>query len=33
MKLDGEVVACGQYAREADPVGLYDIFTAEWARG
>lgn len=33
MKLDGEVVACGQYAREADLVGLYDIFTAEWARG
>lgn len=33
MKLDGEVVACGQYAQEADLVGLYDIFTAETARG
>jgi len=33
MKLDGEVVACGQYAQEADLVGLYDIFTAEPARG
>ncbi len=33
MKLDGEVVACGQYAREADLIGLYDIYTAEWARG
>lgn len=33
LKLDGEVVACGQYAQEADLVGLYDIFTAESARG
>lgn len=33
MKLDGEVVACGQYAKEADLVGLYDVFTAESARG
>ena len=33
MKLDGEVVACGQFAQEADLVGLYDIFTAESARG
>ena len=32
MRLDGEVVACGQYAKEADLVGLYDIFTAEFAR-
>ncbi len=33
MKLDGEVVACGQFAQEADLVGLYDIFTAESVRG
>ena len=33
MKLDGEMVACGQFAQEADLVGLYDIFTAEAARG
>lgn len=33
MRLDGEVVACGQVAQEADLVGLYDIFTAEAARG
>lgn len=33
MRLDGEVVACGQFALEADLVGLYDIFTAESARG
>lgn len=30
---DGLVVACGQYAREAELVGLYDVFTAEAARG
>ena len=30
---DGALLACGQYAREADLVGLYDIFTAEAARG
>ena len=29
----GEVLACGQFAREADLVGLYDVFTAETARG
>ncbi len=29
----GEVVACGQFAREGDLVGLYDIFTAPQARG
>jgi ribosomal protein S18 acetylase RimI-like enzyme len=29
----GEVLACGQYARQADLVGLYDIFTAPAARG
>lgn len=33
MRFDGEVVACGQYAQEAELVGLYDIFTAEAARG
>ena len=30
---DGAVLACGQFAREADLVGLYDVFTAEPARG
>ncbi|MEF7616782.1 GNAT family N-acetyltransferase [Aquincola sp. MAHUQ-54] len=32
---DGAVVACGQYAREAELVGLYDVFTdpAYRARG
>ncbi len=30
---DGAVLACGQFAREADLVGLYDVFTAEAARG
>jgi GNAT superfamily N-acetyltransferase len=30
---DGEVLACGQFAREADLVGLYDVFTHESARG
>ena len=29
---DGAVLACGQFAREADLVGLYDVFTAESAR-
>lgn len=29
----GEVLACGQYAMEADLVGLYDVFTAPVARG
>lgn len=33
MRLDGELVAVGQYAQEANLVGLYDIFTAESARG
>jgi ribosomal protein S18 acetylase RimI-like enzyme len=27
------VLACGQFAREADLVGLYDVFTAPEARG
>jgi GNAT superfamily N-acetyltransferase len=29
---DGALLACGQFAREADLVGLYDVFTAEPAR-
>lgn len=29
---DGEVLACAQYAREAEFVGLYDVFTAPKAR-
>ncbi len=29
----GMPVACGQFAREADLVGLYDVFTAPAARG
>lgn len=28
-----EVLACGQYAREGELVGLYDVFTAPQARG
>lgn len=28
-----QVLACGQFAREADLVGLYDVFTAPAARG
>jgi ribosomal protein S18 acetylase RimI-like enzyme len=30
---EGEVVACGQMAREGDLVGLYDVFTAPAERG
>ncbi|HEY6134530.1 MAG TPA: GNAT family N-acetyltransferase [Rubrivivax sp.] len=30
---DGEVLACGQFAREGDLVGLYDVVTAPAARG
>jgi GNAT superfamily N-acetyltransferase len=33
LKRDGEVVACGQTAIEADMVGLYDVFTTPAARG
>ena len=29
----GEVQACGQFAREADLVGLYDVYTRDTARG
>ena len=31
--VDGEVLACGQFALEGDLVGLYDVFTATEARG
>ena len=30
---DGAVLACGQFAREADLVGLYDVFTPPEHRG
>ncbi len=30
---DGAVVACGQFAREAELVGLYDVYTRESDRG
>lgn len=30
---DGQVLACGQVAREAELVGLYDVYTREDARG
>lgn len=33
LLVDGEVVACGQYALEGDLVGLYDVFTAPAWRG
>jgi ribosomal protein S18 acetylase RimI-like enzyme len=33
LKREGEVVACGQLAIEAELVGLYDVFTAAAARG
>lgn len=33
LREQGEVLACGQYAIEGDLVGLYDVFTAEDARG
>lgn len=33
LRVDGEVLACGQMALEGDLVGLYDIFTATAARG
>lgn len=33
LRSQGEVLACGQYAIEADLVGLYDVFTTPAARG
>lgn len=33
LKVDGEVLACGQFAIEAGLVGLYDVYTATEARG
>jgi ribosomal protein S18 acetylase RimI-like enzyme len=33
LKVDGEVLACGQFAIEAGLVGLYDVYTAAEARG
>ena len=33
LSRDGEVLACGQFAREGSRVGLYDVFTAAPARG
>ena len=33
MQVDGELVACGQFAIEGSLVGLYDVFTAPAARG
>ena len=32
-RLSGEVLCCGQFAREGDLVGLYDVFTHPAARG
>ena len=33
LKREGEVLACGQFAREGNLVGLYDVFTVPSARG
>lgn len=32
LRRDGELLACGQYAREGRMAGLYDVFTAPAAR-
>lgn len=32
-RLDGELLACGQYVREDSMVGLYDVFTVPEQRG
>ncbi|ODU08367.1 MAG: hypothetical protein ABS84_13235 [Rubrivivax sp. SCN 71-131] len=32
LRANGEMLACGQFARESDLVGLYDVFTAPAAR-
>ncbi|MEO7152715.1 MAG: GNAT family N-acetyltransferase [Burkholderiaceae bacterium] len=33
LRVEGHVLACGQYALEADLVGLYDVYTVPTARG
>ena len=33
LRVDGDLVCCGQFALELDLVGLYDIYTAADARG
>lgn len=33
LRAGGRVLACGQFAREAELVGLYDVFVAPEARG
>jgi len=33
LRADGAPLACGQFALEGDLVGLYDVFTADTARG
>ncbi len=33
LLVDGQLASCGQFAIEADVVGLYDIYTAAAARG
>jgi ribosomal protein S18 acetylase RimI-like enzyme len=33
LRREGQVLACGQFALEADLVGLYDVFTLPAARG
>ena len=33
IERDGEILACGQFAQEAELAGLYDVFTREGERG